>query len=113
MAVFGDYIKNDEGDEDTGRAIGIKIGDKKVKNAHTWQFKYINVDLEGDAFPDIFPDSDRLGGQTGVKSNEFVFKYAIAKNIIMALDYYDSEQDLPGEDDDKEKILQTDISFKF
>lgn len=113
IAVFGDYIKNDDSDEDTGRAIGFKFGDKKVKSAGTWQFKYINADLEGDAFPDIFPDSDRLGGQTGVKSNEFVFKYAIAKNIILALDYYDSEQDLPGEDDDEEKIFQSDISFKF
>ncbi len=113
FAVFGDYIKNDDSDEDTGRAIGFKFGDKKVKEQHTWQFKYINADLEADAFPDFLPDSDRLGGNTGVKSNEIVFKYAIAKNIILALDYYDSEQDVPGLDDDEEKLLQTDILFKF
>ena len=113
FAVFGDYIKNDDGDEDKGRAIGFKFGDKKVKDRHSWQFKYINADLEADAFPDFLPDSDRLGGNTGVKSNEFVFKYAVAKNIILALDYYDSEQDVPGLDDDEEKVLQTDILFKF
>jgi hypothetical protein len=112
-AVFGDYIKNDEGDEDTGYAVGIKFGDKKVKEAHSWQLKLIHADLEGDAFPDIFPDSDRLGGGTGLTSNELVFEYAVAKNIILALDYYDTEQDREGEDDDEEKILQTDISFKF
>ena len=113
VAVFGDYIKNDEGDEDTGRAFGVKFGDPKVKDAHTWQLKFINADLEGDAFPDIFPDSDRFGGGTGVKSNEIIFQYAIAKNIILALDYYDSELDRVGDDDDEEKLLQTDISFKF
>ena len=69
--------------------------------------------MEADAFVDFLPDSDRLGGNTGVKSNEVVFKYAVAKNIILALDYYDSEQDAPGLDDDEEKVLQTDISFKF
>jgi len=113
FAVFGDYIKNDDSDEDTGRAIGFKFGDKKVKEQHTWQLKFINADLEADAFPDFLPDSDRLGGNTGVKSNEIVFQYAIAKNIILALDYYDSEQDVPGLDDDEEKLLQTDILFKF
>ncbi len=113
FAVFGDYIKNDDSDEDTGYAVGFKFGDKKVKNAGTWQFKYINADLEADAFPDFLPDSDRFGGNTGVKSNEFVFKYAVAKNVILALDYYDSEQDAPGFDDDEDKVLQTDILFKF
>ena len=113
FAVFGDYVKNDDSDEDKGRALGFKFGDKKVKNAGTWQFKYINADLEADAFPDFLPDSDRLGGNTGVESNEIVFKYAIAKNIILALDYYDSEQDAPGLDDDEEKVFQTDIVFKF
>lgn len=113
FAVFGDFVKNDDSDEDKGRALGFKFGDKKVKEKGTWQFKYINADLEADAFPDFLPDSDRLGGNTGVESNEVVFKYAIAKNIILALDYYDSEQDAPGLDDDEEKVLQTDILFKF
>ena len=113
FAVFADYIKNDDSDEDTGIAFGFKFGDSKVGNRHTWQFKYINVDLEADAFPDFLPDSDRLGGNTGVRSNELVFKYAIAKNIILALDYYDSERNVPGKADDEEKVFQSDISFKF
>jgi hypothetical protein len=112
-AVFGDYIKNDDSDEDTGYAVGVKFGDAKVKDAHSWQLKFIYAGLEADAFPDIFPDADRFGGGTGLKSNEIEFQYAIAKNIILALDYYDNERDLEGEGDDEEKILQTDISFKF
>ena len=113
FTIFADYIKNDDSDEDTGKAFGFKYGDKKVSNQHTWQFKYINADLEADAVPDFLPDSDRLGGKTGAKSNEFEFKYAVAKNIILGVDYYDSEQDAPGLDDDGEKVLQTDILFKF
>ncbi|MFK8027472.1 MAG: putative porin [Gammaproteobacteria bacterium] len=113
FAIFGEYIKNDDSDEDTGRAFGFKFGDKKVKNTGTWQFKYINADLEADAFVDFTGDSNRLGGQTGYMSNELIFKYAIAKNIILGLDYYDSEQDVPGLDDDEEKRFQSDIIFKF
>ncbi len=113
FSIFADYVKNDDSDEDTGRAFGFKYGDKKVKNAGTWQVKFINADLEADAFPDFLPDSDRFGGNTGVESNEIAFKYAIAKNIIIGLDYYDSEQNVPGLDDDEEKLLQTDILFKF
>ena len=113
FAVFTDYVKNDDSNEDRGVAFGFKFGDRKVSNRHTWQFKYINADLEADAFPDFLPDSDRLGGNTGVQSNEFVFQYAIAKNIILALDYYDSERNVPGKTDDEEKLFQSDISFKF
>ena len=113
FSIFADYVKNDDSDEDTGRAFGFKFGDEKVKDPHTWQLKFINADLEADAFPDFLPASDRLGGNTGVESNEVEFQYAIAKNIILGLDYYDSEQDAPGLDDDEEKVLQTDILFKF
>ena len=113
FTIFADYVKNDDSDEDTGRALGFKYGDKKVSNPHTWQLKFINADLEADAFPDFLPDSDRFGGNTGVTSNEIVFQYAVAKNIILGLDYYESEQDAPGLDDDEQQLLQTDILFKF
>ncbi len=79
FAIFADYVKNDDSDEDTGRAFGFKYGDKKVGNPNTWQLKFINADLEADAFPDFLPDSDRFGGDTGVTSNEIVFQYFFAK----------------------------------
>ena len=82
FSIFADYIKNDDSDEDTGRAFGFKFGDKKVGDQHTWQLKFVNADLEADAFVDFLPDSDRLGGNTGVKSNEVVFKYAVANSEL-------------------------------
>ena len=115
FSVFGDYIKNSDGDDDTGYAVGFKFGDKKVKDRNQWQFKYIYADLERDAWLDAFPDSDRFGGLTGVKGNEFALKYGLHKNVVFAVDYYDTELDISGfaDDNDKEKILQTDLIFKF
>ena len=115
VSIFTDYIMNDESgvDEDTGVAVGFKFGDAKVKDRHQWQFKYVNVDLEQDAFLASYPDSDRFGGDTGVESHEFEFKYGLAKNIHLGLDYYDSERDSPSFDDDEEKLFQADIVFKY
>jgi len=115
FAVFGDYIKNSDGDDDKGYAVGFKFGDKKVKDRNQWQFKYIYADLERDAWLDAFPGSDRFGGLTGVKGNEFVFNYGLHKNVVFGVDYYDTEQDISGfaDDNDKEKVLQTDLIFKF
>ena len=95
--------------------MGFKFGDKKVKNRHQWQVKYIYADLEQDAFLDNFPDSDRFGGRTAIKGNEIVLKYGLHKNIIFAVDYYDTERDIANtvNQDDKQKVLQTDVLFKF
>ncbi len=119
FAVFADYIKNSDSKEDKGYALGFKFGDKKVSNRHQWQFKYVYADLEQDAFLDNFPDSDRFGGETAIKGNEFIFNYGLHKNIVFGVDYYDSERDVPdtasfaANDDDKQKVLQTDVVFKF
>ena len=115
VSVFADYVNNDESgvDEDTGIAIGFKFGDKKVKQRHQWQIKYVNVDLEQDAFLASYPDSDRFGGSTGVKAHEIALKYGLAKNVYLGLDYYDSEIDAPGLDDDEQELLQIDLVTKF
>ena len=113
VAVFVDYVKNSDSDEDTGYAFGAKFGDPKVKGRHQWQVKYIYADLEEDAWLDIFPDSDRLGGATGLTSHEISFKYGLSKNIYFAVDYYDSENEQTGNLGDEEKILQLDTVFKF
>ena len=112
VAIFGDYIKNSDSDEDTGYAFGFKFGDKKVKTLHDWQFKYIYADLEEDAWLDFLPDSDRFGGATGITAHEFALKYGLGKHVYLGLDYYDAESEIPGSDD-SESLLQTDLVFKF
>lgn len=113
VAVFGDYVHNlsNDVDEDSGWALGCKVGAKKVKKSGQWQGKYIYARLGRDAFPDTFPDSDRYGGRTDVKSHEVVFSYALNKNIILSLDYYQSN--FIKADSNKEQVAQADILFKF
>lgn len=111
VAVFGDFINNPDPDDDgTGYAVGFKFGDKKVSKKGTWQAKYIYAKLERDAWLDVFPDSDRFGGRTDVKSHEFVISYAVLNNVIAGLDYYRSER---ISTDDEEDIIQADVSVKF
>jgi hypothetical protein len=60
---------------------------------------------------DVFPDSDFYGGSTGVRGHEFIFQYAVAKSIVLGLDYYRAEKI----EDDKDPLdtLQLDCVFKF
>ena len=114
IAVFGEWVKNNDvttATGDSGYAVGVKFGHKKVKKPGNWQFKYQHVELERDAFVDFTPDSDRLGGDTNVESEEFAFKYAMKKNVIFGLDYYISDTETGTSDE--EHLLQADLLLKF
>ena len=113
FAFLGELVESSASQDEDGFGVGFKLGDSKVKEKGTWQIKYIYADLEENAFPNIFPDSDRFNGDTGMTAHEIEFKYAVAKNIFAVLDYYDAEQDKRNEPDDKQQRLQTDIIFKF
>ena len=111
-AFFGDYIYNpDPSDNNTGYLLGLKFGDKKVKEKGQWQFKYMYRYLEKDAWLDTFPDSDFYGGKTGVKGHEAILEYGLAKNVILGFDYYYSEN-ISGSKK-PENILQADLKLKF
>ena len=111
VAVFGQYIENtDPGDDNSGHLLGIKFGDKQVNDFGKWQFKYMYRRLEKDAWLDSFPDASVLGGDTDVKSSEFIFKFGIAERWAFGLDYYASERlDANIEED----VLQLDLDFEF
>ena len=111
--LLGEYVHSSADDDEEGFGVGFKLGDSKVKDKGTWQIKYIYADLSENAFPNIFPDSDRFNGDTGMTAHEIEFQYAVAKNIIAVLDYYDAQQDKRNEPDDKQDRLQTDLVFKF
>ena len=113
IALFGDYVKNvsNSVEDDQGWAYGIKFGHKKVKKPGTWQLKYQRVILQPDAFLDTFPDSDRLGGKTNTKSHEIIAKYAVKKNVIFSVDYY--QNDIYQGQEDKDHLVQADLLVKF
>ncbi len=112
LAFFSDFIHNfDPEDDENGWATGVKFGDAKVNGQNQWQMKYQYSYLGRDAFPDTFPDSDRLGGATNVRGHEWIIEYGLAKNVILGLDYY--QDDVIKGTKNRQKLLQADISFKF
>ncbi len=115
IAIFGEYVRNLDDtiikDELSGWSTGFKVGHKKVKKKGNWQLKYIYTKLQNDAFPDIFPDSDRFGGNTGVEAHEVGLKYVLKENIIFGLDYYKSWN--MNNVDNKQNLVQADLLFKF
>ncbi|MBU1087732.1 MAG: putative porin [Candidatus Omnitrophica bacterium] len=113
VGLFGDYTKNADPDENNvGYLAGIKFGDKKVKDPSTWQAKLLYRKLEKDAWVDFLPDSDFLGGITDAKGYEFIFNYALAKNVILGLDYYKTETDIAASKKEQD-LVQVDLLFKF
>jgi len=112
IALFGDFIHNvDATDDENGWAVGVKFGDKKAKKPGQWQAKYIYASLGRDAFLDTFPDSDRYGGATDVRSHEFAINYAWKKGVIFGVDYYNSERIKFS--NNNEQIVQADVQLKF
>jgi len=111
LAVFGDYVYNpDPSEENNGYLLGIKFGDKKVKEWGQWQAKYMYRYLEKDAWIDIFPDSDAYSGHTDVKGHEFALTYGIGKNVTLGIDYYYMEG-IKGTG--RRHLLQVDWKIKF
>lgn len=105
IGIFADWVKNI--DTDTSQNTGYAIGFKAENGA--WDFKYIYADLEENAWPDTFPDSDRFDGLTGIDGHEFIFNYDLMKNVTLGLDYYIMENTA----DIDQKLLQVDVVVKF
>ena len=112
VAVFGDFIHNvDSPASDNGWSAGVKFGHHKAKKPGQWQAKYIFANLGRDAFIDAFPDSDRYGGRTDVRSHEFAVKYVLRPKMSLGIDYYRSN---PIKDaSNPEQLVQADVQFKF
>ncbi|MCD6353843.1 MAG: putative porin [Proteobacteria bacterium] len=111
LGIFGDYVHNiDPSDDNNGWLIGLKFGEKKVNKRGQWQAKYLYRRLERDAVLDIFPEADLLSGQTNVKGHEAILEYGLAKNMVLALDYYHTEQIHGSIEED---LFQFDWKVKF
>ncbi len=112
IAVYGNFIVNpDPSEQNIGWAAGFNFGNKKVNAAKQWQMKYQYVYLGKDAFPDTFPDSDRYGGRTDVKSHEVIFNIGLMKNVTFGVDYYMSNRIKATSN--TEHVVQGDLVVKF
>jgi hypothetical protein len=113
IAVFGEYVQNfDPEEQNIGWIAGVKFGHKKVKKQGNWQFKYMYAVLGKDAWLDALPDSDRYDpGRTDVKSHEASIQYALKNNVILGLDYYNSDRIKSSKN--RDQIIQADLLLKF
>lgn len=112
FGLFGEYIHNfDAKQSKNGYMGGMRLGHKKVKDFGQWQLRYTRTLLETYAWPDVFPDSDRYGGRTGIRGHEVLLTYGLGKNWNLELDYY--RTDLTSTPDKTENLFQADLNFKF
>ncbi len=112
IAVFGDFVTNpDPAKFETGWSSGFVFGNAKVGGQGQWQMKYQYVALGKDAFPDVFPDSDRLGGRTDIRSHEVIMTIGLLKNVSFGVDYYLSDR-IKGAHN-PESLVQGDLVIKF
>lgn len=98
-------------DNNTGFAVGFKMGDSKIATFGNWSMKYLFVGLEKDAVLDILPDSDRYGGKTGIRSHEVEFQYGLGKNTFLGVDIYRSWAISTTKT--PETVVQVDWNLKF
>jgi predicted porin len=106
FALVGEYINNYETNtnEDTAWIAGLKYKIGKFK------MKYLYADVDHNAVPDFLPDSDRFGGDTGIKGHEIQVGYAINKRVSVRLDYYATKDSVTKVNQD---LLQLDLQVKF
>lgn len=89
ISFFGEYVDNRKVSKNgTGAIGGMKLGAEKIENKGDWQFIYSYAYLQKDAILDILPDSDRVGGKTGIRAHEAILQYGLGKNTFLSFDYY-------------------------
>lgn len=109
--VFGEYIKNTTGATDgEGWIAGARIGQRKVEEAGQVQLRWALRRLGRNAWLDTYPDSDFYGGSAGVRGQEWLLSYGLARNVVLETDYYLAKSLVTGK---KEKLFQLDLNFKF
>jgi len=91
LKFFGEYVNNFAvSEKNTGYSLGLQFGNEKIEKWGDWQVKYIYAMLGNDSVFDMLPDSDRYGGQTGIRSHEGIISFGLAKNVSLGLDVYRS-----------------------
>lgn len=111
VKVFGNYVVNDDaGAEDTGYLLGFKAG--KAKAPGTFEVGADYRELEADAVPGVFSDSDSFGGGTNGEGLRLKGKVALAENTTLGATYFINSIDPDGADVDYNR-LQIDLAVKF
>ncbi|MFC1467395.1 putative porin [Verrucomicrobiota bacterium] len=106
VKFYVDAVTNvDADEEENGYYAGVKFGDA---NKADWEVKVDYRELEANAAPDLFVDSDFAGGGTDVKGFRVKSKYNLSKNFQVGATYIMGENG--SEDVD---TLHLDLISKF
>lgn len=113
VTVFGNYATNTAATgNDTAYLVGAKLG--KAKDPGTWEIRYQYKLLEADSVFGLFTDSDFGDGGTDAKGHEYNLAYAIMKNWVIAVTYFDNDVNISDPSNKKNyERIQVDLSFKF
>lgn len=111
LKLFGEYAYNFDPDVlNDGYIVGLKFGDKKIKEFGDWELAYSWRRMGRDAVLDILPDSDAFSGKTNITGHEVIAKFGLAKHVEFGLDYYNLK-DITTDID--EHRFQMDFIFAF
>jgi hypothetical protein len=87
IGLFVQGVTNPDADQfEQGHLYGLTVG--KAKNPKTWEINYTYTELQRDAVPGLFTDSDRWGGGTDGKGSKLVAKYQIMKGLQAGASYF-------------------------
>ncbi len=112
LRVYAYLTQNNEvSAEDTGYAVGAKIG--SAKSDGDMEFSWTYQDIEADAVVGTFNDSDFGGGGTDSDGHMLKAKYAVSKRIAVGGTLFLNNVDrFQGTEHDYNR-LQLDVEFKF
>lgn len=112
LRVYAHAVQNNEvSTEDTGFAVGAKVGSAKADG--DMEFSWTYQDIEADAVIGTFNDSDFGGGGTDSDGHLIKAKYAVSKKIFLGGTLFLNNVDrFQGTEHDYSR-LQLDVEFKF
>lgn len=112
LRIYAHLTQNNEvSAEDTGYAVGAKLG--SAKNDGEMEFSWTYQDIEADAVVGTFNDSDFGGGGTDSDGHMLKAKYAVSKRIAVGGTLFLNNVDrFQGTEHDYNR-LQLDVEFKF
>ncbi len=114
-AVYGEYVHNpDPSTGNNGYLVGVKFGDKGVKELGQWVASY-DYRREGrDAVPDILPESDFFNGFTDVYGSKATFTYGLGRNIYTAVNWFGGHSaNTTVTSNKKWDVVQVDLGMSF
>lgn len=113
VKVFGQALTNPGADDNkNGYMCGLSLF--KAKNPHTYEFGYSYANLEKDATPGMWTDSDRWGGGTDGKGSRFYGKYQLTKYLQFACTFFlDKKQISDPNKEESYNRLQVDLQAAF